>query len=110
MVAQLCSDFDSNYKEVNKQLDRMGYNIGMRLVEDFFAKSGVQRCVSLRDTAETISKVSVAFCPVICARSEYLKPVAGFVNNLQLSQRLKPLTDRLQDVFKHHSKCHQLVK
>jgi len=57
MVAQLCSDFDSNYKEVNKQLDRMGYNIGMRLVEDFFAKSGVQRCVSLRDTAETISKI-----------------------------------------------------
>lgn len=84
MVAQLCSDFDSNYKEVNKQLDRMGYNIGLRLVEDFFAKSGVQRCVSLRDTAETISKVSVAFSPMICARSEYLKPIAGCVNNLPL--------------------------
>lgn len=110
MVAQLCSDFDSNYKEVNKQLDRMGYNIGMRLVEDFFAKSGVQRCVSLRDTAETISKVSVAFCPAIRARSEYLEPVAGFVNNFQLRQRLKPRTDRLQDVFKHHSKRLQLVK
>lgn len=75
MVAQLCSDFDSNYKEVNKQLDRMGYNIGMRLVEDFFAKSGVQRCVSLRDTAETISKVSVAFCLVIRARSEDQSPL-----------------------------------
>ena len=57
MVAQLCSDFDNNYGEVNKQLDRMGYNIGMRLVEDFFAKSGVQRCATLRDTAETIAKV-----------------------------------------------------
>lgn len=57
MVAQLCSDFDSNYLEVNKQLDRMGYNIGMRLVEDFFAKSGTQRCANLRETAETISKV-----------------------------------------------------
>ena len=34
MVAQLCSDFDSNYVEVNKQLDKMGYNIGVRLVED----------------------------------------------------------------------------
>lgn len=110
MVAQLCSDFDSNYKEVNKQLDRMGYNIGMRLVEEFFAKSGVQRCVSLRDTAETISKVSLAFFPVIFARSEYLKPAAGCVNNLPFCQRLKPLTDRLQDVFKYHSKCHQLVK
>lgn len=57
MVAQLCSDFDSNYGEVNKQLDKMGFNIGMRLVEDFFAKSGVQRCANLRETAESISKV-----------------------------------------------------
>lgn len=58
MVAQLCSDLDNNYSEVNKQLDKMGYNIGMRLVEDFFAKSGVQRCLNLRETAEAISKVS----------------------------------------------------
>ncbi|KAM0797847.1 BET3 family protein [Usnea florida] len=57
MVAQLCSDFDSNYAEVNKQLDKMGYNIGMRLVEDFFAKSGTQRCANLRETAENISKI-----------------------------------------------------
>lgn len=57
MVTQLCSDFGNNYGEVNKQLEKMGYNIGMRLVEDFFAKSGVQRCANLRETAETISKV-----------------------------------------------------
>ena len=59
MVAQLCSDFDNNYAEVNKQLDKMGYNIGMRLVEDFFAKSGTQRCANLRETAESMSKVSL---------------------------------------------------
>ena len=62
MVAQLCSDLDSNYAEVNKQLDKMGYNIGMRLVEDFFAKSGTQRCANLRETAETISKVRTKLC------------------------------------------------
>ena len=65
MVAQLCSDFDSNYAEVNNQLDKMGYNIGMRLIEDFFAKSGVPRCANLRETAETISKVSIAPLPEI---------------------------------------------
>lgn len=59
MVAQLCSDFDDNYAEVNRQLDKMGYNIGMRLVEDFFAKSGTQRCANLRETAESMSKVSL---------------------------------------------------
>jgi len=57
IVAQLCNDYDSNYVEVNRQLDRMGYNIGMRLIEDFFAKSGTQKCASFRETAETISKV-----------------------------------------------------
>ena len=62
MVAQLCSDLDSNYAEVNKQLDKMGYNIGVRLVEDFFAKSGTQRCANLRETAETISKVRTKLC------------------------------------------------
>jgi len=59
MVAQLCSDYDSNYIEVNKQLDKMGYNIGMRLVEDFFAKSGIPRCANLRETAESISRVRI---------------------------------------------------
>ncbi len=57
MVAQLCQDFNNNYEEVNKHLDKMGYNIGMRLVEDFFAKSGTQRCANFRETAEHISKV-----------------------------------------------------
>ena len=58
MVAQLCTDFDSDYTQVNNQLDKMGHSIGMRLIEDFFAKSGTQRCANLRETAETISKVS----------------------------------------------------
>lgn len=63
MVAQLCQDFNGNYEEVNKQLDKMGHNIGMRLIEDFFARSGSQRCANFRETAETISKVC-APCPV----------------------------------------------
>ena len=58
MGAQLCRDLDNKYEEVNKQLDKMGYNIGMRLIEDYFAKSGTQRCANFRETAEAISKVS----------------------------------------------------
>ena len=57
IVAQLCNDLDQDYAEVNKQLDKMGYNIGMRLIEDFFAKSSAQRCANFRETADTISKV-----------------------------------------------------
>ncbi|MCJ1313717.1 transport protein particle 22 kDa subunit [Agyrium rufum] len=57
IVAQLCNDYDSKYDEVNKQLDKMGYNIGVRLIEDFFAKSGTQRCQNFRETADTIAKI-----------------------------------------------------
>ena len=57
VVHQLCTDYDSNYNEVNNQLDKMGYNIGMRLIEDYFAKSGTGRCANFRETGEAISKV-----------------------------------------------------
>ena len=58
IVAQLCQDYDYDYAEVNAQLEKMGYNIGMRLIEDFLAKSGSGRCSNFRETAEVISKVS----------------------------------------------------
>jgi len=57
IVAQLCKDYDSDYVEVNKQLDKMGYNIGMRLIEDYLAKSNtMRRCANFRETAEMIAK------------------------------------------------------
>ena len=58
MVAQLCTDFSSEYSLVNAQLDKMGYNIGLRLVEDFFARSGTQRCKDFRETADVIAKIA----------------------------------------------------
>lgn len=57
IVAQLVQDYDSDYQQVNQQLDKMGYNIGLRLIEDFLAKSGVGRCANFRETADMIAKV-----------------------------------------------------
>lgn len=58
IVAQLCKDFESDYSEVNKQLDKMGYNIGLRLIEDYLAKSNtMKRCSNFRETADMISRV-----------------------------------------------------
>ena len=58
IVAQLCKDYESDYVEVNKQLDKMGYNIGLRLIEDYLAKSNtMKRCANFRETAEMIAKV-----------------------------------------------------
>jgi len=68
IVAQLCRDYESDYLEVNKQLDKMGYNIGLRLIEDYLAKSNtMRRCSNFRETAEMISKVILRIvheCPV----------------------------------------------
>lgn len=58
IVAQLCKDYENDYVEVNKQLDKMGYNIGLRLIEDYLAKSNtMRRCSNFRETAEMIAKV-----------------------------------------------------
>ena len=63
IVVQLCKDYDNDYAEVNKQLDKMGYNIGLRLIEDYLAKSNtMKRCTSFRETADMIARVRSPNC------------------------------------------------
>lgn len=64
IVAQLCRDITvpnspskTDYTAVNNELDRMGYNIGLRLIEDYLAKTNTGQCSSFRETAEMISRV-----------------------------------------------------
>ncbi|KAK5678518.1 hypothetical protein LTS10_008962 [Elasticomyces elasticus] len=64
LVAQLCRDLTipntankTDYNAVNTELDRMGYNIGLRLIEDFLAKTNSGTCSNFRETAEMIAKV-----------------------------------------------------
>eukprot|EP01117_Protostelium_nocturnum_P016131 TRINITY_DN632_c0_g1_i1.p1 TRINITY_DN632_c0_g1~~TRINITY_DN632_c0_g1_i1.p1 ORF type:complete len:190 (+),score=72.56 TRINITY_DN632_c0_g1_i1:134-703(+) len=56
IVAQLLRDHE-DVEAVNEQLEKMGYNIGLRLIEEFLARSGVPRCSDFKETAEVISKV-----------------------------------------------------
>ena len=35
-----------------------GYKMGLKLVEEFLAKSGTESCADFRQTAETIAKVT----------------------------------------------------
>lgn len=55
-MAQLLKDYE-NVDDVNRQLERMGYNIGMRLIEDFLARANPGRCYDLRDTADKIQVI-----------------------------------------------------
>ncbi|RZF37673.1 hypothetical protein LSTR_LSTR003084 [Laodelphax striatellus] len=67
LVSQLMKDYD-NADDVNKQLERMGYNIGIRLIEDYLARTGTGRCYDFRDTAEKIQagfRLYLGISPVI---------------------------------------------
>jgi hypothetical protein len=57
LVVQLIQDYE-DYAEVNKQLEKMGYNIGTRLIEDFLARSNIGRCTDFKETGEVVAKVS----------------------------------------------------
>lgn len=59
LVVQLLQDLKTP-EEVNVQLDKMGYNIGLRIVEEFLARSGhgSRPCKDLAETAEVLAKVA----------------------------------------------------
>jgi hypothetical protein len=68
LVVQLIQDYE-DYAEVNKQLEKMGYNIGTRLIEDFLARSNLGRCADFKETGEVIAKV-YTFSPPSPCRSD----------------------------------------
>lgn len=61
-----------------------GYNIGVRLIEDFLARSNVGRCHDFRETADVIAKVTgrAQLCWVVAAACIYVSSTgsvwAGF--------------------------------
>jgi len=56
MVAQLLEDYQ-DCKIVSVELEKLGYSVGVRLVDEFLAKSGVESCRSFQDTVEAVGKV-----------------------------------------------------
>lgn len=55
LVSQMLRDYE-NLEEVNKHLERIGYNMGVRLIEDFLSRTGSPRCLDMRETAEKIQQ------------------------------------------------------
>ena len=60
LVSQLLRDYE-NAEDVNRQLERMGYNIGVRIIEDFLARTTTGRCTDMKDTAEKIQNAFFNF-------------------------------------------------
>lgn len=55
LVSQILKDVE-NVDDVNKQLERIGYNMGVRLIEDFLARTNSGRCMELRETADKLQQ------------------------------------------------------
>jgi len=47
-------------REVNLQLEAMGYNIGIRLVDEFCAKNRGARCRTFKEAMEAVARVRAA--------------------------------------------------
>ncbi|EER03982.1 conserved hypothetical protein [Perkinsus marinus ATCC 50983] len=58
-VRQLLVDFEGDFDKVNKELYRMGTDIGARLVDEFLIKSRAPPCQDFRDACEVMSKVAL---------------------------------------------------
>lgn len=55
LVSQMLKETE-NTEDVNKQLERIGYNMGVRLIEDFLARTSSNRCMEMRETADKIQQ------------------------------------------------------
>ena len=62
---------------MNEKLDKMGFNIGQRLIDEFFAKSPPGRglCQTFRETVEVIAKEAFKmFLGIVCDVSAVPQP------------------------------------
>ena len=62
LITELLKDYDQDIHEINNQLDRIGYSIGVRCIDELLAKCEVNGidigpCNTLESTAEVIAKV-----------------------------------------------------
>lgn len=56
LVADLVKDLERP-EDVNRQLDKMGYNMGLRIADDLLSKNPqVGRCTDMQQVAEMLSK------------------------------------------------------
>ncbi|XP_062897790.1 trafficking protein particle complex subunit 3-like [Mobula hypostoma] len=97
VVQQLCKDFE-NDEDINKELDKMGYNIGSRLVEDFLARTSITQCRNFHETAEVIAKVAFKMYLGVAARVTFWT-LAG--DDCSLFLEKNPLTDYVEIPNKH---------
>ena len=58
LIVRLIKDYEKP-EEINEQLEKMGYNIGIRIIDDYLAKS----CISPRPSNRRLRSSKQRLCP-----------------------------------------------
>jgi hypothetical protein len=58
LVTEVIRDNEEDLAAVNEQLEKIGYSIGIRCVDEFLAKSNAPYCKTLAETAEVLGKTA----------------------------------------------------
>jgi hypothetical protein len=90
IVAQICREEFYDYQKVNDILFNMGRNIGVRLIEEFLSKSNLERCTSLKETSEIITKIGFKMFLNIVPNISYWSPDG---RTFQITLIENPLSD-----------------
>jgi hypothetical protein len=79
---------------------RRGYNIGIRIVDEFCAKRPGSKCRSFKETMETVGRVRLCFCGMRCTSGQYCTPPRGSVPLLTHKESTLLFHLHMQDAFR----------
>ena len=106
LMVRLIKDYEKP-EEINDQLEKMGYNIGIRLIDDFLAKSCIDPPKTFDEAISIITNNAIPFYLNVGAKSEIIKSDNNlFESNQQNEYKIyfneNPLNDfvELPDKFK----------
>ena len=106
LMVRLIKDYEKP-EEINDQLEKMGYNIGIRLIDDFLAKSCIEPPKTFEEAIKIITYQALNFYLNIGAKHELIKNDNNMMDsNQQYEYKIyfneNPLNDyvELPDKFK----------
>ena len=105
LMVRLIKDYEKP-EEINDQLEKMGYNIGIRLIDDYLAKSCIDAPKTFEEAINIISNNAIKYYLGGGAKSELIKSDNATESNQQYEYKIyfteNPLNDyvELPDKFK----------
>ncbi|KAL4439338.1 hypothetical protein ABPG74_017001 [Tetrahymena malaccensis] len=92
IVSQIVKDTD-NIKEANDQLEKLGFDIGSRLIDEFVAKSEGKLCQDYKEMANTIAKEGFEMFLGVKGELQELKADSHKDISFNIELNENPLTD-----------------